>query len=128
VAPSRVLIVDDSPRIRAVLRDLVEMDGRFRVIGEAADGEQAVRKAEQIRPDVMVLDVEMPILGGLDALPEITGAAAYVEKGANVSDLLAALAAEGTWRDRVPAPATGSAVVSRRCNDRPIPRGSWPLP
>ena len=72
--------VDDSPRIRAVLRDLVEMDGRFPVIGEAADGEQAIRKAEQMRPDVMVLDVEMPILGGLDALPEITGAAADVEK------------------------------------------------
>jgi DNA-binding NarL/FixJ family response regulator len=135
VLPIRVLIVDDSLRMRAVLRDLLEMDGRFRVAGEAGDGEQAIREAERTRPDVVVLDVEMPVLGGLEALPQIAarcpstrvvvfsshppselagtaiaaGAAAYVEKGANVSDLLAAVAAERSRRYSVPAPSTGSA-------------------
>jgi two-component system chemotaxis response regulator CheB len=71
----RVLIVDDSPTARALLRHLIEAAPDMRVIGEAADGEQAVHLAYKLRPDVILMDVIMPKMDGLEATREIMGTA-----------------------------------------------------
>ncbi|MGF1622913.1 MAG: chemotaxis response regulator protein-glutamate methylesterase [Rhodomicrobiaceae bacterium] len=69
--PIRVLVVDDSSFMRSALTRNIEMDKRFKVIDTAADGREGVQKALQLKPDVMTLDVEMPIMNGIAALKEI---------------------------------------------------------
>jgi two-component system invasion response regulator UvrY len=66
-----VLICDDVEAIRTLLGDMIDAQTGLRVVGEAADGEQAVSEAERLQPDVILLDLSMPVLTGLDALPEI---------------------------------------------------------
>ena len=63
----RVLICDDEPGMRMILRMLVEREEGFSVAAEAEDGEQGVRLFEQLRPDVVFLDVDMPKMNGIDA-------------------------------------------------------------
>ncbi len=70
---SQVLIADDHPLIRQGLRTLLEQHG-FTVVGEAADGRGATQLAQELEPDVAVLDLAMPLLNGLDAAREITRA------------------------------------------------------
>lgn len=67
----RVLIVDDSPFIRRLLGDLIAAEPDLQVVGFAQDGEEAVEKVRELRPDVVTLDVEMPRCGGLEALRRI---------------------------------------------------------
>jgi two-component system response regulator NreC len=62
----RILLADDHCIVRQGLRALLERSG-FEVVGEAADGQEAVKLAESLRPDVAVLDLTMPVLNGLDA-------------------------------------------------------------
>jgi CheY-like chemotaxis protein len=75
--PPRVLIVDDAAAMRTALRGLLEDHG-LPVIGEAADGLQAVTMAEQLQPDIIVMDVRMPGLDGLQATTRITGAHPHI--------------------------------------------------
>jgi CheY-like chemotaxis protein len=70
----RVLLVDDLPDIRLVMRLLLEADGRAEVVGEAADGAEAVRLARELHPDAIVLDLRMPGMDGVAALPLIRDA------------------------------------------------------
>ena len=72
--PIRVLLVDDHAVVRKGLRALLEHESRVEVIGEAEDGEQAVRATERLRPDVILMDLEMPVVGGIDATRRITSA------------------------------------------------------
>jgi DNA-binding NarL/FixJ family response regulator len=62
----RVLIVDDSPLVRKAVCSLFTLDG-FSVCGEAGDGAQAVEEARQTRPDIIVLDLSMPVMDGIRA-------------------------------------------------------------
>jgi CheY-like chemotaxis protein len=73
----RVLIADDAPAMRAALRGLLEDHG-LAVIGEAADGLQAVTMAAQLQPDIVVMDVRMPGLDGIQATTRITGAHPHI--------------------------------------------------
>src|SRR3954470_8240321 len=70
-----VLIVDDAVRWRDLLRLCCDLDDRFVVAGEAADGEQALAAAHEIQPDAIVLDLDMPVVPGLQALPRLRAAA-----------------------------------------------------
>jgi NarL family two-component system response regulator LiaR len=70
-APIRVLLVDDHAVVRKGLRALLDREPGVEVAGEAEDGEQAVRAAERLRPDVILMDLEMPGIGGLEAIRQI---------------------------------------------------------
>lgn len=63
----RILLVDDHPIVRQGLKTLLEGRSGWEVIGEASDGAEAVEKAKELNPDVMVLDVTMPRMNGLEA-------------------------------------------------------------
>jgi DNA-binding NarL/FixJ family response regulator len=63
----RILIVDDHPVVRHGLRNLLEVQSGWEVIGEAADGLEALEKADRLTPDVILLDVSMPKMNGLEA-------------------------------------------------------------
>ena len=67
----RVMVVDDHPIMRSGLRDALEESGRFEVVGQAADGEEAVRTVEELKPEVIVMDVIMPHKDGINACREI---------------------------------------------------------
>lgn len=67
----KVLIADDHPIFRRGLREVVEADAGLSVVGEAANGVAAVREIEALRPDVAVLDIDMPQLNGFEAAREI---------------------------------------------------------
>lgn len=120
----RILLVDDHPVVRQGLKTLLEGRVGWEVIGEASDGVEAVEKAKRLSPDVMVLDVTMPKMNGLEACrvlrrqaPELeilfvtqhdspqmmhealeAGARGYVVKSNAARDLLAAVEAVSQHR------------------------------
>lgn len=63
----RILVVDDHPIVRQGLKTLLEGHSGWQVVGEASDGAEAIEKAKDLTPDVMVLDVTMPRMNGLEA-------------------------------------------------------------
>ena len=67
----RAMVVDDHPVMRNGLREVLEASGRFEVVGLAGDGEEAVRTVEELKPEVIVMDVIMPRKDGIDACREI---------------------------------------------------------
>jgi two-component system chemotaxis response regulator CheB len=69
--PVRVLLVDDSRTARALMRRLCEDDGRLSVVGEAGDGREAVELVASLRPSIVVMDIEMPVLDGIAATRQI---------------------------------------------------------
>jgi DNA-binding NarL/FixJ family response regulator len=69
MGPLRILIADDNPLVRCGLRMLIERQEGWSVCGEAADGLEALEKATSLKPDVILLDISMPRLDGLNALP-----------------------------------------------------------
>jgi AmiR/NasT family two-component response regulator len=71
-APRRVLIAEDEALIRMDLAEMLAEEG-YDVVGQAADGEQAIALAEELRPDLVVLDVKMPKLDGIAAAQRIAG-------------------------------------------------------
>ena len=71
----RVLLVDDVEDLRVMFRLSFERDARFEVVGEAGDGQEALERARVLQPDVILLDIAMPRLDGLQAIPLLHEAA-----------------------------------------------------
>ncbi len=113
----RVLIVDDADPIRLLLKGLLANAQGIEVVGEAGDGAEAIELARQLRPDVIIMDVTMPVMDGIEATTAIVeefpnvrvlglsisadsdiaeamvaaGAADYLTKGGAAADLIAAV-------------------------------------
>lgn len=74
--PLRTVLVDDVPELRDMLRTLLHLDGRFTVVGEGGDGDDALRLVTELEPDVVVLDIAMPGTDGITVLPRLRAACA----------------------------------------------------
>jgi DNA-binding NarL/FixJ family response regulator len=115
--PIRVLLCDDAEGFRALMRSSLADDPAIEIVGEAADGEAGVDAAAALQPDVVLLDMSMPRMGGLQAIPKMRrraphtsiiglsslsasrmaapsreiGAHAYIEKGTELDEIRAAI-------------------------------------
>jgi CheY-like chemotaxis protein len=113
----RVLLCDDVQAFRALMRYSLEEEEGIEVVGEAADGNEGIRQAAELRPDVVLLDLSMPECDGLEAIPAMrrrsptskivalsgfaagrmaepvmaSGAQAYLEKGVDMVEIVAAI-------------------------------------
>jgi DNA-binding NarL/FixJ family response regulator len=111
----RVLVVDDAANLRELLTVLLEVEDDFEVVAAVGDGAQALTKADELEPDIVLLDIAMPVMDGFAALPELRrrlpdasivifsafeerekaeralteGADIYIEKGTSVINLVA---------------------------------------
>lgn len=110
----RVVVCDDQPAFRELIAAVIGFEPDMEVVGEAGDGRQAIEVVRSLRPDVLVLDLAMPELDGIEALPHIreaspdtrviivtgfgsesvkqralaAGAATFVEKGTDIDELV----------------------------------------
>jgi len=73
MARRQVLIVDDNAQLRRLLNALLQSDGRFEVVGDAADGGEALRLVDELDPELMLLDLSMPGMDGLEVLGQLAG-------------------------------------------------------
>ena len=69
----RILVVDDQALIRSGLRMILDAEADMTVVGEAADGREAVESGKRLRPDVILMDVRMPVMDGIDATRKLLG-------------------------------------------------------
>jgi len=69
--PHRVLVVDDAMFMRAMIRDILVNSGAYEVVGEAANGEEAVAQYKALKPDLVTMDIVMPQMDGIEATREI---------------------------------------------------------
>lgn len=128
MAPIRLAVVDDAEEMRALIALSLRLTGSFEIVGEGSNGRDAVELAGKERPELMLLDLSMPVMDGLEALPLIRqespetvvvvfsafddlqlgrearsrGAAAYVEKGVPLDQLAQTLIA--AYEEHRPAP------------------------
>lgn len=114
---SRVLVCDDSAVIRGLLVRLLETDPSIQVVGTAANGREVIAAQAKFRPDVIVLDIEMPVMDGLAALPELLKADPNVQ--VVMASTLTTRGAEITLRalqlgaaDYVPKPTAVAGIAS----------------
>lgn len=69
---AKILVVDDAAFMRMMIKDILSKNG-FEVVGEAADGAQAIDKYQELRPDLVTMDITMPDVDGIEALKRIRG-------------------------------------------------------
>ena len=139
---TRVMLVDDHEIMRDGLREVLRRAGGFEVVGEAQDGDVAVRVARDLKPDVIVMDVMMPLKNGIDACREITevlpdtrvliltaateedaaleavaaGATGYLQKYSGKKELLRAVRDVAAGQYRVPASVLGRVFAEIRAS------------
>jgi DNA-binding NarL/FixJ family response regulator len=77
-SPVRIVIADDHPIVRDGLKRLLDTESDLQVVGEATDGVEAVRIARELAPDILLLDVAMPRMGGIDSLADLQGTPARI--------------------------------------------------
>ena len=65
-----ILVVDDSVFMRKIVSDLISENPQFKVIGTAKNGQEAIEQVKLLRPDAVTMDIEMPVMNGLDALKQ----------------------------------------------------------
>ena len=132
----RVMIVDDHTMVREGLRMALEAEEDIRVVGEAGDGEQAIKLAQELRPDLVIMDVAMPGMTGIDACQEIrhllpdtrvvmltasgdreavtasllAGATGYVVEIAGAAELVRAVKAVGSGQVMLPSEMMSSVI------------------
>ena len=137
---TRVMIVDDHLIVRMGLKQILEQTEEFEVVGEAVDGEAAVRVAAEVSPDVVVMDVMMPVKDGVEACREImeispetrvvmltasteenavvealaAGATGYLQKETGLDRLLQTMRDVGMGELRVPADAVSRVLAGLR--------------
>lgn len=137
-APLRILIADDHPVVRSGIRALLEAHAGFEVVGEAGSGEEAVERAAALGPEVVLMDLSMPGMNGIDATRQLAesspatrvlvlttfetdadilraldaGAAGYLLKDATLDDLATAIRAAARG-ETVLAPAVAARLVDR---------------
>ncbi|MBT2597321.1 response regulator transcription factor [Arthrobacter sp. ISL-72] len=78
-APIKVLLVDDQPLLRMGFRLILEGEDDLQVVGEASDGAEAIRQVRELNPDVVLMDVRMPVLDGIEATRAITSSGAWAK-------------------------------------------------
>jgi response regulator NasT len=142
--PRRVVIAEDEALIRLDLKEMLEEAG-YVVVGEAADGRQAVELTESLRPDLAILDVKMPVLDGLSAAEQIVepatapviiltafsqrdlveraadaGAMAYLVKPFDISDLVPAIEVAIARHEQLRAVRQEASEASERLETRKI--------
>jgi DNA-binding NarL/FixJ family response regulator len=151
VEPLRILIVDDHPMFRFGLHTMLDALAGLDVVGEAATGREAIGAAEQLRPDVVIMDLHLPDLNGVEVTRRVVrsnpqaavlvltmfyddesifaamraGAHGYLLKGADQSDIARAVHAVGRG-EAIFGPAIASRVL--RYFGRPLPSSAGPLP
>jgi DNA-binding NarL/FixJ family response regulator len=139
--PIRILLVDDHAMVRRGMRDFLSLHDDIEVVGEASDGLEAVERATELRPDIVVMDLMMPNLDGIDAtsrikasLPEIevialtsfieearvvaaieAGASGFLLKDAEADELAAAIRAAAAGEMHLDPAIAG--IVARRMRD-----------
>lgn len=111
--PIRLLIVDDQPLVRQGLTGLLELEDHLEIVGEAANGQEALRLTETLHPDVVLMDIKMPVMGGIEATAHLresggpavvllttfeelddmvaginAGAAGYIFKSASIDEII----------------------------------------
>jgi two-component system chemotaxis response regulator CheB len=117
----RVLVVDDSALARKLLTDMLRTAPEIDVVGTARDGAEAVELAGTLKPDVVTLDVEMPVMSGLEALPALLAVheapvlmvSALTQEGADVTFAALELGAV----DFLPKPGRNQIVEMKACRD-----------
>jgi two-component system chemotaxis response regulator CheB len=125
----RVLVVDDSALVRRIVSDALASDPEIEVAGSAANGRIALAKIPQVNPDVVTLDVEMPVMNGLEALKELRKTylrlpvimfSTLTERGASAT--LDALAIGATDYVTKPSSIGGAALPLQRVREELIPK------
>lgn len=138
--PLRVMVVDDHELFRNGLRRLLGAEEGLEVVGDARRGDEAVRKAAELRPDVIVMDVHMPGMSGIDATREVlaaspgtgivmltisdndhevldavrAGASGYVLKRATLAEIIGAIRAVGSGESSIATRVTGGLLERLR--------------
>jgi DNA-binding NarL/FixJ family response regulator len=78
ITRTRILVVDDIPAIRRSLRQFIEQEANWEICGEAENGRVAVDRVLELKPDVVILDLSMPVMNGLEAAREIKAIAPWI--------------------------------------------------